>query len=57
MRAMNLTMTGGTLERVLGSLGVPLAKPRVALSAASPRSFLAVGFPLQSLTLKLSDAA
>ena len=35
---------------VLGSLGVPLAKPRVALSAASPRSFLAVGFPLQSLT-------
>lgn len=32
------------------SLGVPLAKPRVALSAASPRSFLAVGFPLQSLT-------
>ena len=39
-------------------LGVPLAEPRVALSAASlpagqagPRSFLAVGFPLQSLTL------
>ena len=31
-------------------LGVPLAKPRVALSAPSPRSFLAVGFPLQSLT-------
>jgi len=31
-------------------LGVSLAKPRVALSAASPRSFLAVGFPLQSLT-------
>jgi hypothetical protein len=38
-------------------LGVPLAEPRVALSAASlpagqagPRSCLAVGFPLQSLT-------
>ena len=31
-------------------VGVPLAEPRVALSAASPRSFLAVGFPLQSLT-------
>jgi hypothetical protein len=33
-----------------GCLGVSLAKPRVALSAASPRSFLAVGFPLRSLT-------
>jgi hypothetical protein len=31
-------------------VGVPLAKPRVALSAPSPRSCLAVGFPLQSLT-------
>ena len=29
-------------------VGVPLAKPRVALSAASPR--FAAGFPLQSLT-------
>jgi|GEM_PF-3523807 hypothetical protein len=34
-----------------GCLGVPLAKPRVALSAASPRAdYRAVGFPLQSLT-------
>ena len=32
-------------------LGVPLAKPRVALSAPSPRAdHRAVGFPLQSLT-------
>ncbi len=32
-------------------LGVPLAKPRVALSSASPRTdYRAVGFPLQSLT-------
>lgn len=32
------------------AMGVPLAKPRVRLSAASPRSFLAAGFPLQSVT-------
>jgi len=32
-------------------LGVPLPKPRVALSAASPRlDYQPVGFPLQSLT-------
>ncbi|HMC97193.1 MAG TPA: hypothetical protein VKG92_06055, partial [Flavobacteriales bacterium] len=37
-----------------GCLGVPLAKPRVALSAASPRAdYRAVGFPLQSLTRML----
>ncbi len=34
---------------------MPLAKPRVALSASSPRSFLAPGFPLQSLTRDESD--
>ena len=34
-------------------LGVTLAKPRVALSAPSPRAdYRAVGFPLQSLTRK-----
>ncbi len=33
------------------SLGVPLAEPRVALSAPSPRAdYRAAGFPLQSLT-------
>jgi len=35
---------------VRGSLGVPARRLAVALFAASPRSFLAVGFPLQSLT-------
>jgi hypothetical protein len=35
-------------------VGVPVLKCNtVALSAASPRSFLAVGFPLQSLTQQL----
>jgi hypothetical protein len=33
---------------------VPLAKPRVALSARTPRSFLAAGYPLQSLTRNAS---
>jgi hypothetical protein len=33
-----------------GCLGVPLAKPQVALSARTPRSFVAAGYPLQSLT-------
>jgi hypothetical protein len=33
-------------------LGVPL---RVGLSAPSPRSFLAVGFPLQSLTQQMHN--
>ena len=35
---------------VFGSLGVSAQRLTVALSASSPRSFLAVGFPLQSLT-------
>ena len=35
-----------------GCLGVPLAEPRVALSACTPRSFVAVGYPLRSLTRK-----
>ena len=30
--------------------GVPLAKPRVALSAKTRADYRAVGFPLQSLT-------
>lgn len=39
------------------SLGVPRLKcSRVALSAASPRSFLAAGFPLQSLTRILTTS-
>ena len=38
-----------------GDLGVPARRLAVALSAASPHSFLAPGFPLQSLTRDESD--
>ena len=42
------------LDIIGRGLGVPLAKPRVALSAASPRAdYRAAGFPLQSLTRTL----
>ena len=40
-------------RRLIGmrdGMGVPLAEPRVALSARTPRSFLAARYPLQSLT-------